>query len=387
MLKNFLSIICLIILVSLASCKSMKFSFAERTTTKNSEQQIELVKNQLIVPTLLEGKEQRLMLDLGASTCVIYDTSVINNYYQRDKSSFGSARGAGSGKIGLVQLPLSINDSLFSSHNKVFTVIDNSSMRSKDDCDPGVKFVGLYGRDLFKNNKTILLLDLQGKKLCNVTDKTLTNLLRDGYQEIKSKFNMWGTTVYVTINGKEYPFGFDTGFNGTFTMPADNNAGFVNEPHISYEGMAAITVTGIEKGLTDIYQGKEISFNGTKLTSTITVSSTIKVQNMGMAFMKGFNWIVDYKHKKIYSKRLTTEESLEMKFAYNYVPKILNNKLIVVLRKSGMTDYDIGDEIISVNGEAVDDHNKCELLQVLIKNSDWKTLNVKTQQGDLGKAR
>ena len=192
--------------------------------------------------------------------CVIYDTSVINNFYLRDKSTFGSARGAGSGKIKLMQLPLSINDSLFSSPNKVFSVIDNPSLRSKDDCNPGEKFVGLYGRDLFKNKKTILLLDLQEKKLCNLTDEAFAKIMSDGYQEIKSKFNMWGTAVYVVINGKEYPFGFDTGFNGTFTMPVDNIADFATEPHLSYEGIAAISVTGIEKGLTDYYTGKEIFF-------------------------------------------------------------------------------------------------------------------------------
>ena len=109
------------------------------------------------------------------------------------------------------------------------------------------------------------------------------------------------------------------------------------------------------------------------------VSTSIKVQNMGMGFMKGFNWIVDYKHKKIYAKRLTRGESLEMNIAYNYVPKILSGKLIVVLRKAGMTDYNIGDEIISVNGQVVDNNNQCELLQTLIKNHDWKALNVKTQ--------
>lgn len=117
---------------------------------------------------------------------------------------------------------------------------------------------------------------------------------------------------------------------------------------------------------------------GVSATSIIMVSTRIKVQNMGMGFMKGFNWIIDYKHKKMYEKKLAAEATPEMSINYMYVPKILNDKLLVVLKRVGMADYNVGDEIISVDGQPVNNSNKCELLEMLIKNKDWKTLDVKT---------
>ncbi|MEO8771901.1 MAG: hypothetical protein ABI402_17525 [Ferruginibacter sp.] len=377
--KNLHCLLYLAAIVSLTNCKSMKFSFSERIVIKNSYQKIELVKNQPIIVTQLEGKDQRLMLDLGSTACLIYDTTVISDYYKREKSSMGNAKGAGTGKIKMIQLHLSINDSLFSSPNKVFIVVDNPALLNKANCSPGEKIAGLYGANLFKMNKTILLLDLQEKRLCNLTNAAFTNTIADGYQEIKSKFNLFGIKLYVLIHGKEYPFGFDTGFNGSFIMPADKNIDFATEPHVSFEGMIGITVTGVEKGLTDLYEGTKISMNGKAFNSTISVSSSIKAQNMGMAFIKGFNWIIDYKHKKVYYKSLAKTEQLNTYASYNYVATILDNKLLVATRKVGMNDYNIADEIISVNGQTVNDNNKCELLEMLIKNNDWKALDVKTQ--------
>ncbi|MFT3910947.1 MAG: hypothetical protein QM737_16125 [Ferruginibacter sp.] len=383
MSKKLMTLLYMGMLLSLTGCKSMKFSFAENVSVKNTDQKFELVKNQAIITTRLDGKDQRLMLDLGASACVIYDTTVINDFYKREKANFGSAKGAGSGKIKITQVPLSINDNLFSSANKVFTVIDNPAMRSSDLCSLEEKIAGLYGANIFSGQKTILLLNMEEKKLCNLTDSAFANEIANEYQLIKSKFSMYGITVYVVINGKEYPFGFDMGFNGSFTMPAGESIVFAGNPHVSFEGMSAISVTGIETGLTDIYPEMALSFNGLPITSSLMVSSGIKVQNMGMGFIKGFNWIIDYKHKKIYTRKLVAEEKAVANIEYKYLPKIVNGKLLVALKRVGMTDYNVGDEIISVNGQVVNKSNQCELMQMLISNKDWKELNVKTQSRDI----
>ena len=68
-----------------------------------------------------------------------------------------------------------------------------------------------------------------------------------------------------------------------------------------------------------------------------------------------------------------------MNLNYMYVAKILNDKILVALRRVGLTDYNVGDEIIAVKGQSVNDSNKCELLQLLNKSNDWKVLDVKTK--------
>ncbi|MEO8769481.1 MAG: hypothetical protein ABI402_05335 [Ferruginibacter sp.] len=378
MTKNFYLLIGLWIFVCLVSCKAMKFSHAESVNTNNGNEKIELVKNQVLINTQIEGREQSLALDLGAMVSVLYDTAVIKDFYTREKSTFGSAKGAGSGKIKITQLPLTLNDSLFSSQNKVFTVINNDALLNKDKCSTVKKLSGVYGADLFKKNKAILLIDIEEKKLCNLTDSVLTSIIQTGFTEIKSTFGMKIITVYVNIDGKEYPFGFDTGFTGSFTMPYSEDIDFLKDTHISMEGMQAITITGIQKGTSDVYEEKKIAIGATDFVTMISVSTGIKSQNMGMGFMKGFNWVIDYKHKKIYFKKIAEQQDSKLDSVNNYNARIVKNKLIVASRKVNMTEYNIGDEIISVNGQAVNDTNKCEMLQLLAKSTDWKTVNVIT---------
>ena len=368
----------------ITGCKSYKYSIQEDVRENFACQKIDLINNQVLIHTALDGRPQTLKLDMGASSSVIFDTSVIQNYYLKDKSSFGGARGAANVKMKIKRLPLSISDSLFSSPNKVFTVIENGPF-SKKDCDTSTYNCGLYGLDFFKKNKLTILLNFEQNEICNLKADEFAKLAENGFIEIKSDFKRQNITLYITINGIEYPFVFDTGFNGALVMPYNENLNFLNDPHISAEGFEAKTVEGITSGFTEYYEEKPVLIGTQQYSTLIMMSHSLKVKNIGMSFIKGFNWLIDFKNNKIYFKRNGTEQHAKLTKAVKYIATIVNDKIIIAVRNINFKEYKIGDEIVSVNGQIVKNENKCALLKVLNESGDWKDLKIVTKSTTDGK--
>jgi hypothetical protein len=200
-------------------------------------------------------------------------------------------------------------------------------------------------------------------------------VLSQGYEQVKAKITDRAITLYILIDGIEYPFKFDTGFSGSFTMPYKEELVFLNSEHITMEGVQAKTVSGFVRSEDDYYE-KQISFGGHDFATTITVSRSIKAQNVGMGFIKAFNWVIDGQNKKIYIRKNSRAQDLKARFSHAYYAQIDGAQLLVRLRQKGSTEFSVGDQIISVNAQAVTPQNRCALLKKLNESNDWKALKV-----------
>ena len=352
----------------------MKYSFNEKVRVNENSMSFDLIENRIIIHPKIDGKNQPLVFDLGAMTFMAFDTSIISNFSKRESSSFGSARGAGKGKISIKQMPISYDDGILSSENLVFRIAENTAFR-KDPCSPSNTNLGLYGASQLKENKLQLLLDFDGKRISNLSTSNYVSLKSEGFQEVKSSFGVKGIRIYLNIDGKEYSFLFDTGFNGSLLMPSTENYSFANEPHLSITGMLAQTLTETTSGLTNIYQQKSIGVGNAKVLSSIVVTQSMNVQNAGIGFIRHFNWLIDYKEKKLFFKK-NSDTTLSNLVDLRYKAGLIDSGMIVTSVNVNYKDYKVGDRILSVNEELVNDDNKCRLLNLLNITTDWKQLKV-----------
>ena len=226
-----------------------------------------------------------------------------------------------------------------------------------------------------KENKLQLLLDFDGKRISNLSTSNYVSLKSEGFQEVKSSFGVKGIRIYLNIDGKEYSFLFDTGFNGSLLMPSTENYSFANEPHLSITGMLAQTLTETTSGLTNIYQQKSIGMGNAKILSSIVVTQSMNVQNAGIGFIRHFNWLIDYKEKKLFFKK-NSDTTLPNLVDLRYKAGLIDSGMIVTSVNVNYKDYKVGDRILSVNEELVNDDNKCRLLNLLNTTPDWKQLKI-----------
>jgi PDZ domain-containing secreted protein len=112
------------------------------------------------------------------------------------------------------------------------------------------------------------------------------------------------------------------------------------------------------------------------LEAKLNVSTSIKAQNIGIDFIKAFDWLIDYNNNKIYVKR--NQNSIESVFTRKvmYYAKVKAEKLEIVVKEKSQTKFNLGDEIVSVNRQKVTAENQCELQDLLNRTEDWNSLQL-----------
>ena len=111
------------------------------------------------------------------------------------------------------------------------------------------------------------------------------------------------------------------------------------------------------------------------------VVHTENIENLvGVAFMKNYNWIIDYVNEKIYIKpRNTKIEKTEYFYRYylgagfNFSKTPITTRSMVIDGMAYNAGLKIGDEVISINNTIISDIPHCERehkIKELIKKQD-----------------
>ena len=106
------------------------------------------------------------------------------------------------------------------------------------------------------------------------------------------------------------------------------------------------------------------------------MSGSIKVQNIGIEFMKGFDWIINFNKNNVYVKRNTNKIENVFNRRVAYFARVEKGKLCIILKEKSQTKYNLSDEVVSVNQIKVTSENICELQNLLNKTEDWNTLQL-----------
>jgi hypothetical protein len=102
---------------------------------------------------------------------------------------------------------------------------------------------------------------------------------------------------------------------------------------------------------------------------------------MGMKFIGKFNWLIDFKNKKIYiQKNKNLFESDANTDVNTYQVIILDEKLIIGFKNSKSIKYNLNDEIISVNNEKITLSNRCEMQKLLNTTLNWDEIEIEIKK-------
>jgi len=229
----------------------------------------------------------------------------------------------------------------------------------------------------FFNHKLSLFLDFSNNKVCNINAAEMRKRVNEAaFQQLKSECRQNQIFVFLMIDGKEYKFKLDTGFSGNAVIPYSDQLEFSKYNAMVLEGSLYKTIGSTSFGTEAFYENIPAEIANYEMPIKITVSTSIKAQNIGINFIKAFDWLIDYNHNKVYIKR--NQNAIESKFnrKVSYYAKADQGQLRIVVKEKSQTQYQLRDQIISVSGKKVTAENQCELQDLLNKTEDWNSLQL-----------
>jgi hypothetical protein len=334
----------------------------------------------IYLPVLLNGKKDTLQFDSGTGS---YMTVI----------SYGDTNGLSkAGKV-KIALPDGINDmyvsldtcslecSVFKGSGCVVEKIIIPYMPIP--CIPELSLKRSFlGVDLLPNpvSHKVVFFDFENYRMCfsDTIDRDLSE-----YIQLKAKLIGTRIKIYLTIDGREEEFLFDTGCGYGLLMNRKKTT--FKEGDILLEGSTGFTMAGLSGKDTSIFRKEEIfcaenvSFEMEDIHYSLDVHNSL----MGMSFISQFNWIIDYKNNRIFVKKLQADVN-PVKDMNESNPKYLvyiqNNQLIIITRNLSKNPvYPLGAIIKSVNGVLITAENMCEYMVLLNKVEDWNEFEIEVE--------
>ena len=373
--------------VFLHSCTALQmFKQEEITLLEKGAEPIEWEQNKLIVSAQVDGNKGKFLLDTGATTTVIFDTILMANFGNKQKGKLGRVRDAQKKTLDKTVLPVSFENGLAKATNKVVTYLPTAFNASKQDCvtQSNRSTDGIIGMDLYTSTdkEYALFLNFSEGKIENVSTRQNEKWLNDGFLEIKSKFSLHDQLyIYLELNEKEYKFKFDTGFTSDIVLPFIENIHFqVFTPTIVL-GANYSTLSGLTSGKRTYYYEKiPVKMNSFEFTSNIQLTENLSIYNLGILFIKQFDWIIDFKNHKVYARKNGLSSTSKIP-SINVNAYAEEGKLkIKMLGGSYLEKFPIGATIRSVNGEMVTSENLCEKLAWINQNKNWEDFDLEVEE-------
>ena len=324
----------------------------------------------------IDGYSEKLMFDTGATMCVITDSCAINLLNTKKFGVLGSVKGADNKKITLKTFIAQAESELFESENKVFAYIP----RPISKCQKQESFKGILGLDVFFKNDNALQLDFSNNKICTINENQTNEIVKNDYTEIQSECKSNQIFIFFKIEGTDYKFKLDTGFTGSLVIPYNEKINFQKFNSLVYVGNMYRTASSTTNGEEIFYESMPIKIGNNEIFSKILVSKTIKAQVVGIEIIKGFDWVIDYSRNKVYIKKNSNQIKAEFNSpVFQYVASEQDSRLIITTKQKKLFQYNLGDEITSVNNQKITPENICEMQDLLNKTEDWETLNVEVK--------
>ena len=378
------------ILLFVTSCSTQRFSLnigEQKIKNYYSEIDFELIRNKIIVPVNIQGKEYRFLFDTGAMNAIseeLYDKlepDTIRIFPLVDINQIKE------NKLIVSIDSLKIGDLKF---EKIPTFVGEFTKKIPFSC---MKIDGVIGSNMLK--KSIIQLDGKKKKLIITDLKEKLNLNEEDTEKIMLTKIQSLPYLWVELKGKESKeerILIDTGSDGFYSTSLNNYEKVFNKKEIFHQ-------VGEDEGASSLgfMADKVIKHKNYKLllpSLTINnaefqnvISKTIKSHNslIGAKLLDYGIMTIDYLHKKFYfepyAKGIINVE--EPEFGFDNTLK--DGKLVIglVWDKDLKSKIKYGDEILSVNGIGVNESVICDLFtNATLKNQDSLTLKIKPENGN-----
>jgi hypothetical protein len=159
----------------------------------------------------------------------------------------------------------------------------------------GVQPIGYLGFDFLEKAATNYHLDFDNGSICSNVEDIPAFAKSKGYREIKTRFTATGFSIFAKVKWKEYEFAFDTGYTGGYSMCRNDGLPWFKDHHQTIRD----SISGSDIGY---YATMPVNFNGINYQPGIAVSES-PGRRVGIGFIKGFNWLIDLRRKKVYVRK------------------------------------------------------------------------------------
>lgn len=359
-----------ILCLMLCSCKLVRLTTEEHIVFKSSQLKLQSNNNSLEVKVKIDDSEELFLFDTGASNTAVFDTTLIKDFSKKGRISLFKVKDP-SGKLSVFYTPANIETDMFIYKNQLVSILP----KIENYCNKSYGNKGVIGSSFFKKSELkYYYFDFDNLLLKNSKDIPIDS----DFSEVKSKFFNTYFTLYLTINGHEEPFLFDTG-NTASPLIIGGNSSINPLKFYEYLGSEGIIASGNVKADTKYSNDNDVLMSMYKMNIPICFSSMKmgKYNNMGLGFIKYFNWIIDFENKKVYFKRNNVSYvKPDIIPKYKYLCMIINKQLKIITKSKEELLYNLYDEIVAVNSKRITPENICEMQSLLNKTNDWETLNL-----------
>ncbi len=245
--------------------------------------------------------------------------------------------------------------------------------------------VGMVGNTSFDRSK-----DEQKKAILNIDfdnqELTVFENIPSGWTPIKAEFNRGYINILLKIKGKEYSFGFDTGFSGDIIFSekhSNKSIKSIPNKRVVYGGLIQVAGGGIISTTSETKNVDKVFLTSDYTVDNIEMKMLPKnVENLvGLSFMQHYNWLLDYEEEKVYIQPRKKEYTpKEAGFYTNVLGAYFDESempvKIVLMVKGGNAEKSglkIGDEVLSINGNEFPKISPCEIedeIKQFIQNAD-----------------
>jgi hypothetical protein len=204
-----------------------------------------------------------------------------------------------------------------------------------------------------------------------------------GFVPIKCAMRRNALWVYPQINGVEYECIFDTGNGSAGFLLVDEQR--IENPQANdcvYEGSYGFSIGGKTSKQRFVRTHQEtFSIGGVEKEAEITYVKKLPFNNMGLKAISQFDWIISANHNgPVVYIRPHVNDDVPPFDAFRYKFLVSDGKLKIITRLlDGNETFKVGDQIVSVNGEAITDENICYYYDLLTESKDWSELDVRVK--------
>jgi predicted aspartyl protease len=358
--------------------KINKYANREKYTYYHRFSKFKFDEDQILISTRFSNKvDVDMLFDMGAGLSTVFPDSTLYSILKIPKPIKAPGRTVSADGVKQhreLYLLGNINTDWFSIKNSFITA------SKRENNFPCSRLSGIWGANSFapgigKKGSKIVIIQMQDTMLAildSIPSFKNWNHVEASYNKLSSLF--W---IKVVLGSESFDFLFDTGFNGSLIMTSNDFDNLEKNTQVFFNkrtvyGYLTNTLSGSKIDTAQIaYSHLQID-EGISLDSILILSSkAIAFNVIGMGFIKRFNVMVDYQHRKIYFQPNPNyrRENATFYMVKGFGPKHTVNsgfsiQNIVVDSPAEKAGLKVGDRIISINHILSDSGDKCEIEKI-----------------------
>ena len=334
-------------------------------------------RNQMLLKAEINGKSDTVMYDSGVNSfaLLMYTPST-----KPEGMKFYNNRVSGAdkrSKIKMTTLPVTIKTNMVVSEGLGFANLGpEPPICQREEAMSAHNIIGFQGLNLVR-----YMIDFTDNQMYEIPDSLSIDTTE--FIPIKCKLYRDVLWVYPRINGVEYECIFDTG-NGAaaFLLQDEQRVDSPGEKDYVFEGSFGQAIGGHTDKQTFVLADQErLSLASVDKETEVMYVKSLAHNNMGLKAISKYDWIISSRGGKLrmYARPHTTDVVKPFEASAYRVSTADGTLKILTRLINGNEKFNVGDQIVSVNGEKITEENICHYYDLLTENKDWSGFEIQVK--------